>query len=86
MQKFNVMVFERKRDTSGGRLVEHNGKKVPEDSIPKKLPSFVVNAEGHDFARRAVRQKLERDGRTVTGISFSGEAENGIVAYVFEKG
>lgn len=86
MQKFNVMVFERKRDTSGGRLVEHNGKKVPEDSIPKKLPSFAVNAVNHDAAKRAARQKLERDGRTVVGISFSGEVDNGIVVYVYEKG
>lgn len=86
MQKFKVMVFERKRDPSGGRLIEHKGKQVPEDSVPKTLPSFEITAVGHDTAKKAARQKLERDGRTVSGVSFSADVPNGIVVYVFEKG
>lgn len=86
MQRFKIMVLERKRDTSGGRMVERNGKRVPEDSIPKSLQSFELTAESGDVAKSAVREKLQRDGRTVTGISFSADVPNGLVAYVFEKG
>lgn len=86
MQKYKVMVFERKRDPNGGRLIEHRGKQVPEDSIPKALPSFDLTAVSQDIAKKAARQKLERDGRTVSGISFSADVPNGLVVYVFEKG
>lgn len=86
MQRFKVMVLERKRDTSGGRMVEHAGRRVPEDSIPKPLPSFDVTAEDGDIAKRAVREKLQRENRVVSGISFSADVPNGLVAYVFEKG
>ncbi len=86
MQKFNVMVFERKRDGAGGRVIEHKGRMVPEDSIPTKLPSFVVTAADHDVARRAAREKLNADDRTVVGISFSAESPNTLLVYVFPKG
>lgn len=86
MQRFKIMVFERKRDTSGGRMVDHGGRRVPEDSIPKALPSFDLTAENGDIAKRGAKEKLQRDGRVVSGVSFSADVPNGLVVYVFEKG
>ena len=86
MQKFSVMVFERKRDTSGGRMVAHQGRQVPEHSIPKKLPSLSVTVSDADTAKRAASEHLERQGYQVAGVSFSAEAPGCLVAYVFEKG
>jgi len=86
MKKFDVHVFECKRDPDmKSERVRVGARLVPKDTIPKLIHKIAVKAIGHDQALRAVRDRLKSLGLVVRGLNFSAEHKRLIVAYVFER-